>query len=187
MRYPNLTAEYEASGYHISVLAEHANTSKEHMQETLYGDQELLLHEFCALYGLFSDFGNYRHYQMSYLASPKLSAVDPATNKGRYQTVILREKLTRIPESELTDSRHVNRYHQAQRVLAALEEGRAVKYAFYRRALLDLDSIRYWLQRRSSRMEYQEGAKADKAPQKGKRKWTTLLNFIQPMMNRKPR
>ena len=153
MRYPNLTAEYEASGYHISVLAEHANTSKEHMQEILYGDQELLLHEFCALYGLFSDFGNCRHYQMSYLASPKLSAVDPATNKGRYQTVILREKFSRIPESELTDLYYIHRHHQAKRVLDAMMEGHAVKYAFYRHALLDLDFIRSQLQRRYIRMD----------------------------------
>lgn len=150
MRYPNLTAEYEASGYHISTLANHANVTQELMYEILYGDEEVSYQESRTLYGLLSHFGGFEHYSMEYLFAPALSTVDPTTNRGKVKTMDLKNRL-RFAYSQIgivqregldVPSRwQTGEIDKAYQILQRMEAGQLVTYAEYRNSILDLDSF----------------------------------------------
>ena len=139
--YPNLTAEYEASGVNIYTVQCHANITEELAKDVLYGNEDLTLTEIRALYGLFSSLAGYNHYSLQYFLAPVLSCLDPKKPKTKWRTHILREKLDIVAKYTITDSFYVCDIKRAKKVYADLCEGNPVAYARYRHSIIDLDHI----------------------------------------------
>ena len=144
--YPNLAAEYMCSGYHLWVLAEHANVSKEIISAVIEDGEPLELHE---LYSLSRLFG----CSMEYLMSPRLSVLDPNTHRGalaRYKLNQIVEQVGVIPDT-LRDSFAVS---LAFSVVSVLKRNTPIYFAFYHYAISVFQSIiqkQEWEQRKRTK------------------------------------
>lgn len=128
--YPNLAAEYMCSGYHLWVLADHANVSKEIIAAVIEDDEELELHELYSLSRLFE-------CSMEYLLSPRLSVLDPNTHRdvfARYKLMQLVERAGEIPDKDF-------RKPFISPVVALLKQGEPIYRAAYNHAISNLWSI----------------------------------------------
>ena len=150
-RYPNLTAEHEVSGYQINLLADCANVSVELMHDILFNGAELKYGEFNALYHLLSCLNGYKHYSKDYLMSPKLSLLDPRSHRTRYRAKVLSEAIREVSKYSIEDSYHIEHLRRAKRTLASMGTGKWIRYASYRHALCDVNSIRRRIEEEQSR------------------------------------
>ena len=142
VRYPNLVAEKEASGYHISTLADHANITSALMYEILFGGADLELSEAQALYHLFAASAGDNGYCADYLFAPQLATLNPRKPKNRYRAVLLCRGIQALENYPLTDLLHIRILRQAKAALSAMQSGQRIKYALYRNAISDLELIR---------------------------------------------
>ena len=128
--YPNLAAEYMCSGYHLWVLAEHANVSKEIIVAVIEDGEPLELHE---LYSLSRLFG----CSMEYLMSPRLSVLDPNTHRGalaRYELIQLVKRAGKALNEDY-------RKPFLSSVVTLLKRGEPIYLAAYNHAARDLIRI----------------------------------------------
>lgn len=123
-RYPNIVAEIKAYGMRLWCPADHAGVSQEIMAAVLEGGEELSHKEMCRLAKLF-------RCKSAYLASPKLSIINPATNKCRVRKKALEDLMKRA--GPLEDGQW-----KIDRVLSAIEHREPVTYASYRWAISEL-------------------------------------------------
>jgi hypothetical protein len=91
--YPNILAEYRASGFNLSFLAKHADVTDELMKSVLENNEKLNFDEMRGLCGLFS---SGRHDMFSYLTSPKQSMMNPDKNKTRYRVKLLKDAVSEV-------------------------------------------------------------------------------------------
>lgn len=138
MKYPNLKAEYEASGFCIETLADSANTTVDLMQDIIDGKEELTDREKRALYGLFSGFRGFEHYSYDYLYAPSIGVFNP--DKKRNEMYMLSEMVNEA-KNYISCGFDLERYSFAKRVLEILQNGDTIKYAFYRWAVIGLRAI----------------------------------------------
>lgn len=123
-RYPNILAEFDASGYWMDRVADFAGVSYAVMASVMESNGDLSLMELKNLTRCFGcGFG--------YLASPVLSIVDPATNKGKARTRYLRDLL------DSTRGRDFVHRCAVEKTLSHLERGKRITYASYRVACLE--------------------------------------------------
>ncbi len=143
-KYPNLLAEYRATGYALGTLCDHANVTKELMLAILNGEEEPTLAEMNRLYGLFSGLGGYSGYSFGYLCSPVLAVVHPRSHKGITRARALYESLDRTLEAAgkwgLSEY-NMELLRRAIKVLDELQSGHTVTYAEYRRALINANFV----------------------------------------------
>lgn len=126
--YPNILAEFDASGYWMDRVADFAGVSYAVMASVIESNGDLSLME---LKGLTRCFG----CGFGYLASPVLSIVDPSTNKGKARSRYLRDLLDR------TQGRDFVHRFTAEKTLALLERGNRITYASYRVACRDAQYV----------------------------------------------
>ncbi|HIZ82819.1 MAG TPA: hypothetical protein H9668_00145 [Firmicutes bacterium] len=144
IKYPNLLAEYQATGYTLGTLCDHANVTQELMQAILDGEEEPMLDEMRRLYALFSDFDGFSGYSFDYFCSPVLAVVRPYTNKGIARAHKLYTSLEQAVDAanKWGASRFdLERLRRAVDVFCKLRDGHMVTYAQYRHALNDADAI----------------------------------------------
>lgn len=141
MKYPNLTAEYEASkdiGCDLRSLAFAANITDELLTDILYGDEDVNISETKSLYSGFGWCSNpndsLTNYSMSYLFAPSLATLNPRKPKTRIRFYLLRDKLTQAitcnpaPVSWL----YSRIFAKAKLLYARMDTGERVTYAEYR-------------------------------------------------------
>ena len=128
-RYPNILAELDGSGRWLDHIAQCAEVSQPIMAAVMVNNGELKAQE---LSQLARSFG----CKPEYLSSPKLSLVDPSTNKGRARLHRLKEL---VEQTEGLDC-FFYRIHSKD-VLPALESGQPVTYAAYRWACRSLQDV----------------------------------------------
>lgn len=133
--YPNLLAEYRASGYSIDTLADQAGVTVELMNAILNKNEELTLAELRKLHRLFSSFGG-RRYSFGYLVSPKQSIMNPNKNKTRYRVKLLRDAVSEVEKLVSAgvyigpvETRELNRAHLIIDALTVSPQ--PVGYSFY--------------------------------------------------------
>lgn len=131
-RYPNILAELDASTKWLDRMAKYAMVSMEIMASAMEDNGELSQEE---MEGVSRCFG----CSMSYLRSPILSMVDPASNKGRVRIQHLKDLLRR---TEGMDRFFYRTY--SKDVLPTLESGKPVTYAAYRWACKNLQDVLDW-------------------------------------------
>lgn len=127
--YPNILAELDGSGRWLDYIARCAEVCQPIMAAVMVNNGELKYQELCRLAQSFG-------CKPEYLASPKLSLVDPSTNKGRVRLRRLKEL---VEQTEGIDC-YVYRIH-SKGVLPALENGQPVTYAAYRWACRNLQDV----------------------------------------------
>ncbi len=128
-RYPNILAELDGSGRWLDHIARCAEVSQPIMAAVMVDNWELDTQE---LHRLAQDF----RCKPEYLSSPKLSLVDPSTNKGKARLRRLKEL---VEQTEGLDC-FLYRIH-SKGVLPALESGQPVTYAAYRWACRNLQDV----------------------------------------------
>lgn len=128
-RYPNILAELDGSGRWLDHIAQCAEVSQPIMATVMVNNGELKAQE---LSQLARSFG----CKPEYLSSPKLSLVDPSTNKGKARLRRLKEL---VEQTEGMDC-FFYRIHSKD-VLPALESGQPVTYAAYRWACRSLQDV----------------------------------------------
>lgn len=138
MKYPNLKAEYEASGYCMESLADSANVTVDLMQNIIDGKEEPTGKEKRALYGYLSGLNGFKHYSFDYLYAPKLGEFNP--NKKRWETYLL-SNMVKEAESGMSCGFDLEKYKFAKCVLEILQKGTVIKYAYYRWAVIGLNLI----------------------------------------------
>lgn len=138
-KYPNLYAEYIATGCHIDRLSESAGVTKELMKAVFAGKAELTWPELKHAYHLFFCFSDIK-YVYGYISSPKLSLVIPDTNKTAYRMKLLCDAVRTV--DKLTNSGETlywldrEQLDQAREVINQVyNQKKAVPLAFYRCAL----------------------------------------------------
>ena len=138
MRYPNITAEYEATRYHIDTLSKHAGVTKELMREVLYGDEELSakeLMELCYLFGRTSD----------YLLAPKVPTLTLEDPETRHRAKDLRKLLKQAKPHVNTDPyvgfTNGHRFEYSQKIYSDMASGKAVTVTAYNHSVRDLKGI----------------------------------------------
>lgn len=138
MKYPNLKAEYEASGFCLKTLADSANVTVDLMQDIIDGEEEPTDKEKRGLYGLFSGLRGFEHYSYGYLYAPSLGTFNP--DKKRLETYILSEMISEA-ENDISCGFDIEKYTFAKCVLEILQNGDTIKYAYYRWAVIGLSYI----------------------------------------------
>lgn len=141
--YPNLAAEYMCSGYHLWVLAEHANVSKEIIAAVIEDGEPLELHELYSLSLLFE-------CSMEYLISPRPSVLDLNTHQGALARLVLLQLIERA--GEIPDTYYRKPFLSS--VVALLKRREPIYLAAYNHATSDLIRIiqkQEWEQRKRTR------------------------------------
>lgn len=128
-KYPNILAEFEASGFWLDLLARGAGVSQAIMASVMESGGEMSWQEFERLARRFK-------CKLAYLTSPVLSMVDPTTNKGKGQLRRLKDLV------QQTSGMDLFLYHTYSRdVLPKMEAGKPVTYAAYRWACNRLQDL----------------------------------------------
>jgi len=153
MLYPNLTAEYEAIGYHIDTFADHAETTSEIMHDVFYGNGDLTPVEAYRLYCLVC---RGTAISFNYLISPVVSRIDMTKNKNKYRAYMLMKKIDEADAINIgadadgyvdvyrinaTEQVHRREIEWARKVLNNMLSGVSVRYAFYREAMVVINHI----------------------------------------------
>lgn len=150
MKYPNLTAEYEASkdtSCDLRSLAFFANVTDELLTDIIYGDEDVSQSESKSLYSGFGWYHNANdgltNYSMSYLFAPSLATLNPCKPKTRILFYLLRDKLTRaIAYNPAPVSWLYSRIlAKAKLLYARMDAGERVTYAEYRSVVCGLGAF----------------------------------------------
>lgn len=144
-RYPNILAEMDASFTWLHLLAEFSGVSPDVMAAIVEDNEEMSALEMRGL-------ARYIRVSMGYLASPRLSMIDSATNKGRAR---LRQLSDLMQQTEGLD---ISMMWSIEQTRDAMERGELVTYASWRWACQEInDALEYRRnterKRRTTRME----------------------------------
>lgn len=123
--YPNILAEICATpNRNIELFAEFANVSTEIMAAVVEDNEELSITEILCLAQRIG-------IPLEYLAAPRLSIIDPFTNKGKARRRALADLLKEADG-------HVSWQCWYESVLSDLDRGEIITYASYRRSVYEL-------------------------------------------------
>lgn len=123
--YPNVLAEvYAIPNHNIGLFAEFANVSPEIMAAVVEDNEKL---SFPELLRLARGIG----VPLDYLAAPRLSIIDPLTNKGKARRRALADLLKEADG-------HASWQWVYESVLSDLDRGEIITYASYRLSVYDL-------------------------------------------------
>jgi len=148
MAYPNLVEEYHATGIHICTLAEHANVTKELMQDILDGREELEHQEKLGILRCFH-LNGVRNF--SYLFAPVLSVFDAQKNNRHKVKLLELEALAERARpcapsnnatmAESSFARSIQKdFEWCLRVIDDAKRTK-IKYAYYRYAVHQLNFL----------------------------------------------
>lgn len=147
--YPNLAAEILAARYYLLTPADHAMVTEGLLADVLEKGKELHILEVARLANLLG-------CRASYLLAPVLQIVDPTTNKGRAKRKALLNCMEDFwidfgPSGVLAGYFHQRQVGYAETITSRLLDGQPVTYAGYRRSLINLQDMRYFLSARYKR------------------------------------
>lgn len=138
-KYPNLLAEYKAgNGGHICTFCDHANVTEELMKAIFYDGEDLLANEALALCRLLG-------CNVNYLLSPKLSVLNPQSNKWKRKFHALNSfynNIVNVAEEKDLSRFHTDCLYGATDVICMIDTDKPVTYAEYRKAVRGLRLVR---------------------------------------------
>lgn len=132
--FPNILAEIDASGMSLWCPAEHANVSQEVMAAVLEDGEELTIGEMLGLCRLYMR-------DLEYMADATLWLIDPATDEGKEKRRKMEDNLKQA------DGLDFPLRFIVENVLFAMDNGKPVTDAAYRRAENELQDVLRKVQR----------------------------------------
>lgn len=133
MKYPNLIAEYKASGYHVCTLCNHTSIDEPLMLELLQGatEEDFTQSERDALCGLFG-------CEPNYLFAPSKSMLKPGKPKTMRRRAEIRALVAQVVRMPGKSGHDIETLDSAEDTLWYMVADELVPYADYRWAVKNL-------------------------------------------------
>lgn len=164
MKYPNLAAEIEATGWHITSFADAAGVTVEVMQDVLDGNEDLVCSEAVRLHRHLA--GGRTRCSFDYLYAPAPAVLRPDTNKYKYRRRLLYNATQAALDTGENDTMYKRDIDNAIRVLARMTTNRPVHYADYRHSLDNMYHVISAHQHKTKLIRGKDGEMVSKQPAK---------------------